>query len=77
MAIDVADGESALQALQTQHQHRHFTLKVARGRTTTAGSVVLSLQVSAEPSCSSLQPCVPQPATPCDAGPRRPTHVTS
>ena len=46
MAIDVADGESALRALQAQHQHRHFSLKVTRGRTTTAGSVVLSLQVS-------------------------------
>jgi hypothetical protein len=46
VAIDVADGESALRALQAQHQHRHFSLKVTRGRTTTAGSVVLSLQLS-------------------------------
>ena len=63
MAIDVAEPESALHALQTQHQHRHFTLKVAKGRTTTAGSVVLSLQVSAHPSCPSLPPYVLQPAT--------------
>ena len=55
MAIDAAEGESAWRALQTQRQHsalqtqrqhRHFSLKVTRGRTSTAGSVVLSLQVS-------------------------------
>ena len=55
MALDAAEGEPAWRALQTQRQHsalqpqrphRHFSLKVTRGRTSTAGSVVLSLQVS-------------------------------